>query len=142
MRDHGTNSESFDCILQRRFSSAASGSRLQVCRWNTALPILACLAFAGCDRYPTPDKVAACAAARFGVKDGTFTVTQQSSSLLFGAQYAITYQKFASTDRGVVVYNRVHGPVTSLQEISYGNHAEIKGAVEAIEYCASSGEAY
>jgi hypothetical protein len=96
------------------------------------------LALAGCARYPTAEKVAACAAARFGIKNGTFTIAQRSRSMLYGAEYAITYQKSGSTDHGIVVYNRVHGPITSYQEISYGNHAEIKGAVEAIEYCASS----
>jgi len=102
------------------------------------LPLLAALALSGCAKYPTAEEVAACAAARFGVKDGTFTVAQSSRSMLYGAEYSITYQKFRSSDRGIVIYNRVHGPVTSYQEISYGNHAEIKGAVEAIEYCASS----
>jgi hypothetical protein len=80
--------------------------------------------------------VAACAAARFGI--GSFTITQRSRSILYGVEYSITYQKLGSTDRGIVIYNRLQGPVTSYQEISYGNHAEIKGAVEAIEYCASS----
>jgi hypothetical protein len=96
------------------------------------------LACAGCEKYPTAESVATCAAARFGVKRGDFTVAKRSRSMLYGTEYAITYRKFASTDRGMVIYNRVHGAVTSYQEISYGNHAEIKGAVEAIEYCASS----
>jgi hypothetical protein len=102
------------------------------------LLLLAALAFTGCTKYPTAEKVAACAAARIGVKNGKFIVAQRSRSMLYGAEYAITYQKSGSTDRGIVIYNRVRGPITSYQEISYGNHAEIKGAVEAIEYCASS----
>ena len=102
------------------------------------IALLGALTLAGCAKYSTPDKVAACAAARFGVKYGTFTVALRSKSMFYGSEYAITYQKSGSADRGVVVYNRVHGPVSSYQEISYGNHAEIKGAVEAIEYCASS----
>jgi len=101
------------------------------------LPLLAVLALAGCARYPTAEKVADCAANRFGAKKGTFTIAQRSRSILYGAEYAITYQKSGSTDRGIVIYNRVQGPISSHQEISYGNHAEIKGAVEAIEYCAS-----
>jgi hypothetical protein len=105
---------------------------------RSLLPLFAALAFTGCARYPTPEKVAACAAARFGVKNGHFTVMQRSRSMLYGPEYSIMYEKFGSTDRGIVIYNQVHGPITSYQEISYGNHAEIKGAVEAIEYCASS----
>jgi len=101
------------------------------------LPLLAVLALAGCARYPTAEKVADCAANRFGAKKGTFTIAQRSRSILYGAEYAVTYQKSESTDRGIVIYNRVQGPISSHQEISYGNHAEIKGAVEAIEYCAS-----
>ena len=100
-----------------------------------ALPLLTVLALAGCARYPTAEKVAECAANRFGAKNGTFTITQRSRSLMYGAEYAITYQKSGSTDRVVVIYNRVQGAISSHQEISYGNHAEIKGAVEAIEYC-------
>ena len=101
------------------------------------LPLLAGLALAGCARYPTAEKVADCAANRFGAKKGTFTIAQRSRSILYGAEYAVTYQKSESTDRGIVIYNRVQGPISSHQEISYGNHAEIKGAVEAIEYCIS-----
>jgi len=102
------------------------------------IALLGALTLVGCAKYSTPEKVAACAAARFGMKNGTFTVARRSRSMLYGNEYAITYQKSGSADRGVVFYNRVHGPVSSYQEISYGNHAEIKGAVEAIEYCASS----
>jgi hypothetical protein len=102
------------------------------------LPLIIALALAGCARYPSAERVAACAAQRFGAKHGTFTIAERSRSMLYGAQYAITYQKSGSSDHAIVIYNRVHGPITSYQEISYGNHAEIKGAVEAIEYCASS----
>ena len=122
-------------------SGSACGDRsrsLPRCRRIAFLPLLACLAFAGCEKYPTVESVATCAAARFGVKRGDFTVAKRSRSMLYGTEYAITYRKFESPDRGIVIYNRVHGPVTSYQDISYGNHAEIKGAVEAIEYCASS----
>jgi hypothetical protein len=101
------------------------------------LPLLAVLALAGCARYPTAEKVAACAANRLAAKNGTFTVAQRSRSILYGDESTITYQKSGSSDRGTVIYNRVLGPISSHQEISYGNHAEIQGAVEAIEYCAS-----
>lgn len=107
---------------------------------NSVSPVLllvAALTLAGCARYPTADEVATCAGARFGVKYGTFTTTLRSRSMLYGAEYAITYRKSGSTDHGIVIYDRVRGPVTTYQEISYGNHAEIKGAIEAIEFCAS-----
>jgi hypothetical protein len=48
----------------------------------------------------------------------------------------ITYQKAGSPDRAIVVYYPSRGPVTTQVEISYGNHAEIGGAVDAIKYCA------
>jgi hypothetical protein len=104
---------------------------------KAVLPVLAVLALAGCARYPTAEKVADCAANRFGTKNGAFTIARRSRSILYGAEYAIAYQKSGSTDRGVVIYNRVQGAISSHQEISYGNHAEIKGAVEAIENCVS-----
>ena len=96
------------------------------------------MAFAGCEGYPPAEQVTACAAARFGVKTGSFSVEQRSLSALSGAQHAITYQKYESTDRAVVIYNRTHGPITTFQEISYGNHAKIIGAVDAIKYCSLS----
>ena len=39
-------------------------------------------------------------------------------------------------DRAVVIYFQRRGPVTTQVEISYGNHAEIAGAVDAIKFCA------
>ena len=48
----------------------------------------------------------------------------------------ITYQKAGSPDRATVVYYPGTGPVTTQVEISYGNQAEIAGAVDAIKYCA------
>ena len=91
---------------------------------------------AGCESYPPAEDVAACAAARFGTEHGSFKVTQAPSSMLFPTEHTITYQKAGSPDRAVVVYYQRKGPVTTQVEISYGNHAEIAGAVEAIKYCA------
>ena len=91
---------------------------------------------AGCESYPPAEEVAACASARFGTEHGSFSVTQQPGSLFSATEYRIIYQKDGSPDRAVVVYYRRNGPVTTQQEISYGNHAEIAGAVEAIKYCA------
>ena len=75
---------------------------------------------AGCDNYPPAEDVAACAAA----------------SLFSATEYTITYQKAGSPDRALVIHYRRKGPVTTQVDISYGNHAEIAGAVEAIKYCA------
>ena len=92
---------------------------------------------AGCDAsYPPAEEVAACASARFGTDHGSFSVTQQPGSLFSATEYSIIYRKAGSSDRAVVIYYRGNGPVTTQQEISYGNHAEIAGAVEAIKYCA------
>jgi len=97
---------------------------------------LMCMAVAGCTSYPPADQVAACAAVRFGSKTGRFSVVQRSWSLVSGTEHAITYQMHNSSDRAVVTYNRTNGPVAAYQDISYGNHAEITGAIEAIEFCA------
>jgi hypothetical protein len=91
---------------------------------------------AGCESYPPAEDVAACAKARFGTEHGSFNVTQRSGSLFSATEYTITYQKAGSQDRAVVIYYRRKGPVTTQVDISYGNHAEIAGAVEAIKYCA------
>jgi hypothetical protein len=91
---------------------------------------------AGCESYPPAEDVAACAKARFGTEHGSFNVTQGSGSLFSATEYTITYQKAGSQDRAVVIYYRRKGPVTTQVDISYGNHAEIAGAVEAIKYCA------
>jgi hypothetical protein len=93
-------------------------------------------ALAGCEAYPPAEEVAACATARFGSEHGSFSVTQRPGSLFSATEYNIIYQKDGSPDRALVVYYRGNGPVTTQQEISYGNHAEIAGAVEAIKYCA------
>jgi hypothetical protein len=100
--------------------------------------LVACAAFAGCESYPPAEQVTACAAARFGAKTGGFSVERGSASAFSGAEHAITYQKYGSTDYAIVIYNRTNGPVTTYQDISYGNHAEITGAVDAIRYCALS----
>jgi hypothetical protein len=107
-------------------------------RGRLLLAFVACAALIGCEKYPPAESVGACAAARFGEKTGSFSVERRSSSALFGEESAIIYQKSGSPDRAIVIYNRSNGPVTTFQDISYGNHAEIKGAVEAIEYCAQS----
>jgi hypothetical protein len=91
---------------------------------------------AGCDSYPPAEEVAACAAARFGTGHGSFSVTQQPGSLFSAPEFRIAYQKAEAPDRAVVVYYQRKGPVTTQVEISYGNHAEIAGAVDAIKYCA------
>jgi hypothetical protein len=91
---------------------------------------------AGCERYPPAEDVAACAAARFGTEHGSFNVTQGPGSLFSATEYTITYQKAGNPDRALVIYYRRNGPVTTQVEISYGNHAEIAGAVEAIKLCA------
>ena len=90
----------------------------------------------GCESYPTAGEVAACAAARLGTEHGSFSVTQRPGSNFFATEYTITYQKEGSPDRAVVVYYQRKGPVTTQVEISYGNHAEIAGAVDAIKFCA------
>ncbi len=90
----------------------------------------------GCERYPPAEEVAACAKGRFGTEHGSFNVTQRPGSLFSATEYTITYQKADSPDRAVVVYYQGKGPVTTQVEISYGNHAEIAGAVDAIKYCA------
>jgi hypothetical protein len=90
----------------------------------------------GCESYPTAGEVATCAAARLGTEHGSFSVTQRPGSNFFATEYAITYQKEGNLDRAVVVYDQRKGPVTTQVEISYGNHAEIAGAVDAIKYCA------
>jgi hypothetical protein len=91
---------------------------------------------AGCDSYPPAEDEAACAAARFGTEHGSFNVTQGLGSLFSATEYTITYQKAGSPDRALVIHYRRKGPVTTQVDISYGNHAEIAGAVEAIKYCA------
>jgi hypothetical protein len=91
---------------------------------------------AGCESYPPAEDVAACAATRFGTEHGSFSVTQRSGSMFSATEYAIAYQKAGSPDRAVVIYYQGKGPVTTQVEISYGNHAEIAGAVDAIKYCA------
>jgi hypothetical protein len=91
---------------------------------------------AGCESYPPAEDVAACAKARFGTEHGSFNVTQRPGSLFSATEYTITYQKAGSPDRAIVIYYQRKGPVTTQVEISYGNHAEIAGAVEAIKYCA------
>jgi hypothetical protein len=91
---------------------------------------------AGCESYPTAEDVAACAAARFGTEHGSFNATQGPGSMFSATDFRITYQKAGSPDRAVVVYYKRKGPVTTQVEISYGDHAEIAGAVDAIKYCA------
>ena len=91
---------------------------------------------AGCENYPPAEEVAACATARFGTEHGSFSVTQRPGSLFSATEYSIIYEKGGSPDRALVVYYRGNGPVTTQQEISYGNHAQISGAVDAIKYCA------
>jgi hypothetical protein len=91
---------------------------------------------AGCESYPAADDVAACAAARFGTEQGSFNVTKGPGSLFSPIEYTITYQKAGSADRAVVIYCQRKGPVTTQVEISYGNHAEIAGAADAIKFCA------
>lgn len=90
---------------------------------------------AGCERYPPADVVASCAALRFGTQHGSFSVMERAGSVLSSTEYVITYQKAGSPDRAIVVYNPRRGPVTTQVEISYGNHAEIAGAADAIKYC-------
>lgn len=101
-----------------------------------AVALVAGVAVGGCETYPSAEQVAACAAARFGTRSGSFSVAERPGSILLGRQFSITYQKEGSPDRAIVTYDRSHGPTATFQDISYGNHAEIKGAVEAIEYCA------
>jgi hypothetical protein len=84
----------------------------------------------GCEDHPPAEKVTACAAQRIGSEFGTF-----SWKALSGSQELITYQQRGGPDRAVITYDRRHGPVTVHQEISFGNHAEIKSAVEAVRYC-------
>jgi hypothetical protein len=97
---------------------------------------IAVAVLAGCESYPPAEDVAVCAKARFGTEHGSFNVTQGPGSLFSATEYTITYQKAGSPDRAIVVYYRRNGPVTTQAEISYGNHAEIAGAVEAIKLCA------
>lgn len=101
--------------------------------WGAAVAVAA---IAGCGNYPSAEEVAACAAARFGTEHGSFTVTQRPGSMISATEYTIVYQKADSPDRAVMVYYQRKGPVTTQVEISYGNHAEIAGAVDAIKYCA------
>jgi len=114
------------------------GARIPVCRGSRIfLPVLvATLVLGGCETYPPAEEVAACAAARFGTEHGTFSVRKLSGSSFLGAEYAIIYAKREAPDRASVIYNRTRGPVTTDQVITFGNHAEIKGAVEAISDCA------
>jgi hypothetical protein len=91
---------------------------------------------AGCDAYPPAKDIADCAAGRFGTGQGTFTVEERRSSWFAATEYAIAYQKQGSGDRAVVIYNRRNGPGTVQSDITFGNHAEIAGAVRAIELCA------
>jgi len=90
----------------------------------------------GCERYPPAEDVASCAAHRFGTQHGAFNVTEQPRLMFSVRKYMITYQKAGSPDRATVVCYPGTGPVTTQVEISYGNHAEIAGAVDAIKYCA------
>jgi hypothetical protein len=91
---------------------------------------------AGCDTYPPAEEVAACAAARLGTGRGTFSVRKLSESSFLGTEYAIVYAMRESPDRASVIYTRSRGPTTTDQVISFGNHAEIQSAVEAIRDCA------
>lgn len=100
---------------------------------STILLLLAATQLVGCGAYPSADAVAQCAASRFGVEKGTFTTGKR------GSQDTITYQKTSSPDHATVAYDRSHGPVDTYWDISFGNHAEIEGAVEAIRYCAVHG---
>ena len=63
-------------------------------------------------------------------------MTERPGSMFSTTEYTITYQKAGGPDRAVVVYYQRKGPVTTQVEFSYGNHAEIAGAVDAIKYCA------
>jgi hypothetical protein len=110
--------------------------REQVRRAAIVGAIIGVAALAGCASYPPVEEVAACATARFGTEHGSFNVTQRPGSVFSASEYSIIYQKDGSPDRALVVYYRRNGPVTTQQEISYGNHAEIAGAVEAMKYCA------
>ena len=97
---------------------------------------IAGVALAGCETYPPAEEVVACAAARFESKQGTFSVLKASSSRFSSAEYTILYQKNGSPDRAAMIYRQGHGLVTTQVEISYGNHAEIASAVDAIRSCA------
>jgi hypothetical protein len=83
-----------------------------------------------------PRRISLTARGRFGTGQGTFTVEERRSSWFAATEYSIAYQKQGSGDRAVVIYNRRNGPVTVQSEITFGNHAEIAGAVRAIELCA------
>jgi hypothetical protein len=89
----------------------------------------------GCDVYPPASEVAACAAARFGTERGAFSTSRRSAD-----EEVVVYAKRDSPDRAIVVYRRDRGAVNSHQNISFGNHAEIQGAIEAIRYCAQPGD--
>jgi len=106
---------------------------------TTAVVMLAaCTALAGCEKYPPAEQVAACAGARLGAKTGSVSVERRPESALTGDEFAIAYKKHGSPDRVIVIYNRTNGPVTTYQDISYGNHAEIKGAADAVRICSLS----
>lgn len=92
--------------------------------------LAAAAALSGCETYPPASEVAACAASRFGTDLGDFSATQRSPS-----EEVIVYAKRGSPDVAIVVYTRSQGPVSTHQEISFGNHAEIMGAIEAIQFC-------
>lgn len=91
-----------------------------------------------CEAYPPADAVVACAGARVEGKQGVFSVEKGPSSMFFGTEHSITYQKDGSPDRAVVLYTDRQGPVTTRMEISYGNYAEITTAVDAIKVCAQA----
>ncbi len=78
------------------------------------------------------------ATARLATRQGAFTVQKGSNSLLFATEDSIIYRKDGSPDRAVVIYSTRSGPITTQVQISYGNHAEIAGAVDAITFCAQA----
>ena len=123
-------------IGSRRPLGAKVRARL---RSRILLLALVTVVLAGCETYPPAEDVAACAAGRFGTERGTFSVHKLPGSSFFGTDYAIIYAKREAPDRASVIYNRARGPTTTDQTISFGNHAEIQGAVQAIRDCAQPG---
>ena len=106
---------------------------------NFLVCALSTLLLLGCDTYPAAKDVVSCAAARFPAEQGTFNAEERRGSWWSPTEYTIAYQKHGSSDRAIVVYNRRNGPISVHPEITYGNHAEIAGAVRAIELCAQPG---
>jgi hypothetical protein len=124
-------------LRPRSSISALNSVWVSTHRWAAMLITSASISLlAGCDHYPPAEDVASCAAARFGTQHGAFNIAERTGSMFSAREYTITYRKAGSPDFGVVVYYRRRGPVTTQVEISYGNHAEIAGAVDAIKYCA------